>query len=156
MTLQVTTTPFGGASVRRKQCIAILPALLQASILALLSTSIPLVDVYTTTIITADSEGNLELLPTPEDIEVAQSVHVLAFSSHDTLLVAESEGLFDIDLWDAVHAKALHACRGVFKKDDRPGVMDMDINVESSLEATLRAAVGAKIAKDQRWKAGTG
>lgn len=73
--------------------LPLLPALLQASLLSLLSSAIPLETVYATV-----SKG----LPS--------SYHVFAFDGTAKLLVAESEGDFGIDEWGAVCAEAEKEC----------------------------------------------
>ena len=44
------------------------------------------------------------------DVDHVKSMHVLTFSSHGDLLVAESEGVFDVDTWEAVFDAAKMVC----------------------------------------------
>ena len=47
---------------------------------------------------------------TTVDLNHVKSMHVLTFSSHGDLLVAESEGVFDVDTWEAVFDAAKMVC----------------------------------------------
>jgi len=146
------------------QNLPILPALLQASMLALLSTSIPLSRTLTSTFIAVDSSSQLVQDPSIQQLREAESVHVLAFSSHGDLLVVESEGEFDIDIWEAVVHKATQICRGDKNDDDNDNENDEDedenMNIDSeerrTLEDTLRDTIREKVAREQRWKESLG
>lgn len=146
------------------QNLPILPALLQASMLALLSTSIPLSRTLTSTFIAVDSSSQLVQDPSIQQLREAESVHVLAFSSHGDLLVVESEGEFDIDIWEAVVHKAKQICRGDKNDDDNDNENDEDedenMNIDSeerrTLEDTLRDTIREKVAREQRWKESLG
>ncbi|MCJ1246382.1 exosome non-catalytic core subunit rrp46 [Trapelia coarctata] len=159
VTLQVTRTPENDSvPTKLPQAtthLPILPALLQASMLALLSTSIPLADVYTSTLIAVDSKGSLLRRPSAKDVAAAHSLHVFAVSAHNRLLVAESEGSFDIDFWEAVVEEARRECRGKMSAEmDMNGGARMDTTEGSNLEGSLRGILEAKIAADKRWKEG--
>lgn len=118
--------------------------------LALLSSSIPLRATLTATSIAVSALGTLIRDPTPKQRQEATSQHVLAFTSHGDLLVAESEGRFDMDKWEQVVAEAIRVCRG------DAGPLDEDVSMDSgessSLEGFMRDVVQAKITTDQRWK----
>lgn len=140
------------------QNLSILPALLQASMLALLSTSIPLSMTLTATFIAVDFSGKLVQDPSAQQLREAESVHALAFSSHGDLLVVESEGEFDMDVWEAVVHKAAQICRG----DEKDGAEDEDenMNIDSeerrTLEDALRDTIREKVAREQKWKESLG
>lgn len=120
--------------------------------LALLSTSIPLADVYTSTLIAVDSKGSLLRRPSPKDLTAAKSLHVFALSSHNRILVAESEGSFDIDLWEAIAEEARRECRGDLSAETNTNNASMDTAEDGSLEDSLRRVLEAKLAGDRRWK----
>ncbi|KAL9122633.1 MAG: hypothetical protein Q9187_000824 [Circinaria calcarea] len=94
--------------------------------------------------------GTLTRAPTPKQRQAATSQHVLAFTSHGDLLVAESEGRFDMDEWEKVVAEAVHVCRGGADPLDED--VSMDSNDSGSLEGFVRDIVQAKVTTDQRWK----
>lgn len=48
--------------------------------------------------------------PSISQIQSANSVHVLAFTSHGDLLVAESEGSFDLKIWDEIFEAGKAIC----------------------------------------------
>lgn len=134
--------------------LPLLPGLLQSSMLALLSTSLPLNMAVTSTLVAVTPNSELVGGPRPGNIKEALSLHVLAFSSHGNLLLAESEGVFDMDTWDQVYSTAERICRGS-NAEDIDG--SDDINMEppaDSLESSLRDVLQEKTAREQRWKEG--
>ena len=131
--------------------LPILPALLQAAVLALLSTSIPLSMTLTAALVAVDAR-RLKLDPTAEELNVASSIHVFAFSSHGDLLVVESEGEFDIEIWEEAYQKARLACRGEEENDNESEDVSMDSDNDTKLEDVLRNAIRQKVAREQKWK----
>lgn len=140
------------------QNLSILPALLQASMLALLSTSIPLSMALTATFIAVDSSGKLVQDPSVQQLREAESVHALAFSSHGDLLVVESEGEFDMDVWEAVVHKAAQICRGDEKDgaEDEDEIMNINSEERTTLEDALTDTIREKVAREQKWKESLG
>ncbi|KAL8665216.1 MAG: hypothetical protein Q9202_002438 [Teloschistes flavicans] len=158
--LQVVTTPSrSNASANLPQSasnLSLLPALLQSSILALLSTSLPLYSTLTSTLVAVSDSGELVADPSAVATEAATSLHVLAFSSHGGLLVAESEGAFGVETWEQVYDKAERICRGSSMVSvDRTGDTDMESTEQGDLEDALKDTIQAKTARDQRWKDGS-
>ncbi|MCJ1287395.1 exosome non-catalytic core subunit rrp46 [Xylographa opegraphella] len=155
VTLQVTGTPEGDSKSEKltqaSSNLQILPPLLQASVLALISASIPLTLLVTSTLVAVDSHGNLNHNPSPLEIAVAASLHALAFSSQGRLLVAESEGLFDMDTWERVTEEGSRQCR------DSPGSIhgEDDVSMKSgsevAVEGFVRALVREQVAVSQQW-----
>ncbi len=89
------------------------PALLQAAVLALLSASTPMRATATSTVVAvlADGAGSRIVAdPSPLEVERCQSLHVFAFTSHDELLLAESEGDFSWQDWEEAHSTAKRIC----------------------------------------------
>ena len=134
------------------QNLSLLPVLLQASVLALLSTSLPLRMTLTSTRIAIDLNGILLHNPTASQLRTSTSLHVIAFSSGGDLLVAESEGRFSMDTWEKVIGEAEHVCRSNISNYREDGDICMDIEGKVSMEGFLRSVVGRKISADQRWK----
>ena len=87
-----------------------------------------------------------------EEIKLASSTHVLAFSSYGDLLVVESEGDFTIDTWERVHQKARLFCHG--EEQDESGSEDVSMRLDdvSELATIIKDAVERKVSKEQRWK----
>ncbi|MCJ1396287.1 exosome non-catalytic core subunit rrp46 [Xylographa bjoerkii] len=156
ITLQITGTPEDDSIPEKitqaSSNLPILPPLLQASILALLSTSIPLTMLVTSTLVAVDSNGNLNHDPSPVEISAATSLHVLAFSSQGRLIVAESEGSFDMDTWERATEKASHKCRHFAGSVEGKNDVSMDSDSDVATESFVKARVGDKIAIDQQWK----
>ena len=67
--------------------------------------------------------GELIIDLTAISVKKAASLHVLAFSSLGDLLVAESEGSFDMNTWDQVDRMAQNHCRADPAQSD---VIDME------------------------------
>ena len=120
--------------------------------LALLSTSLPLSMSLTATFVAIDSNGALVTQPSMDQIKLASSIHVLAFSSHGDLLVVESEGEFTIDEWDEVLQKAKLICYGEVRDESGSEDVSMRLDDVSELGIVLKDAVERKVAKEQRWK----
>ena len=95
-----------------------------------------------------------------QQIKLASSIHVLAFSSRGDLLVVESEGDFTIDKWEEVHQRAKLICHGdegdESESESESEDVSMDSDDVSKLENVLKEAVETKMAKEQRWKASMG
>lgn len=129
-----------------------MPALLQTTILALLSTSIPLSMTMSSTLVAVTKADEVIQDPSLPQLQKAASVHVLAFSSRRDLLVAESEGIFDLELWERVFEEAKRICLGDGSGDDESDAMETE-NM-GGLDGVLRDVVGEKVSKDQKWKEG--
>ncbi|KAL8994830.1 MAG: hypothetical protein Q9169_005306 [Polycauliona sp. 2 TL-2023] len=146
--LQVTATPDdGSASGGLHQSSS-------SSILALLSTSLPLTMTLTSTLVAVGRSGELVLDASAEAVKQAISLHVLAFSSLGELLVAESEGTFDMNIWDQIYTMAEKHCRSsdsgkMAQTDDD---VDMEPSKSDNLEDSLKKIVEEKAARDHRWK----
>lgn len=146
VTLQVASTPDDETLLRGSQALSLLPALLQAAMLSLLSASIPLAMTFNAALLAVTSSGKILLDPEPKALVQAASTHVLAFSSHGDLILDESEGSFNIDLWDTVFEEAKRACCNAEEGD-----MDED-RQEPTIQTFVERVVDAKVDKDRSWK----
>ncbi|KAM3153741.1 hypothetical protein ABEW05_005848 [Botrytis cinerea] len=162
ITLQITSTPENDTAwsklVQASSNLPLLPALLQTSVLTLLSASIPLSMTLTSVLLALkNKETGTTIIenPTPLDCQDAASVHVLAFTSHGELLVAESEGSFDLDEWEEVyeHGKSL-CCKGhgLAAEDDIMHEDGLENEAPSSMMMFVKSAVQEKVATDLHWK----
>ena len=130
----------------------VLPALLQASVLALLSASLPLTMMLTSTTVAIGIDNSLIHDPTLKQLQTATSVHVFAFSSRGDLVLVESEGKFSFHAWEEAANEAMHRCRGNENKEDNVGDINMDTEDHTNLENFLKSIVEQKVRKDQAWK----
>src|SRR6266516_3247065 len=128
-----------------------MPALLQTSVLALLSASIPLSAVLTSTIIVIPSSGGIIRNPNPQQLLQAASIHVLAFSSQDDLLLAESEGEFTMGEWDDAYEAAFEQCRGSSDSDEEDDVR-MGTGEAENMEGFMKGILQEKVSRDLRWR----
>jgi exosome complex component RRP46 len=133
-----------------------MPALIQTAVLALLSAAVPMRATATATavaIVRQDGATKTLVDPSSREAETAQSVHVLAFTSHDELLLAESEGDFTVKEWDDVYetAKTI-CCRPQPTKEGIAMVLDDENAAGPDMRHFLRSAMESKVASDLHWK----
>jgi exosome complex component RRP46 len=88
--------------------------------------------------------------PTLAQLESADSVHVLAFTSHGELLVAESQGNFTIEDWDEAYEVGKHLCCDEIDGD----IMQTDTLDEKvgGMDMFLKSALREKVEGDLHWK----
>ena len=120
--------------------------------LALLTTSIPLVMTVTAALMCIDEDGTILSNPDAKALNLADSVHVLAFSSLGKMILAQSEGNFSIDDWGKVHDSARQICLGPGSIQDLGDDVSMTSAQEESLQERLRNAVERKVRKEHAWK----
>lgn len=138
-----------------KQNLLMIPALLQTALLALLSAAVPMRATATSTVaaISIDSgDSQIIMDPSPRQVDKSRSVHVLAFTSHDELLLSESEGDFTMDEWDQVYNSARKICCGSAKGNDIDMITDEDPQAGPDLRHFIRSAAEAKVTADLHWK----
>ncbi|PBP17885.1 hypothetical protein BUE80_DR011456 [Diplocarpon rosae] len=155
VTLQITSTPkndcAGSKLIQASSNLPILPALLQTALLALLSASMPLSMTLASVYLSLTSEGSIIVNPTPLESQSATSVHVLAFTSHGELLVAESEGDFTLEDWKVVYEAGKEICYDASEpnKDHTMGDGEQDGSLMMFVQSTLED----KVKTDLQWKA---
>lgn len=133
-----------------------MPALFQTAVLALLSAGVPMRATAAATavaVVPQDGVKKTVVDPSPRDIEIAQSVHVLAFTSHDELLLAESEGDFTVKEWDGIYETAKKiCCHSTPAKDGMEMVLDEEASTGPDMRHFLRSTMESKVAADLYWK----
>jgi len=128
-----------------------LPALLHASLLALLSAAVPLSMTFSATVLAVTKSGDIISELSVQTAKAAASLHAMAFSSKGHLLLNESQGAFDFDTWERVHERAFTLCRG------QAGGSDEDVPMAENgdgqpLEGFIRETVEDKVHRDYAWK----
>jgi len=160
ITLQITSTPendtAGSKLVQASSNLPILPALLQTAVLTLLSASMPLAMTLASVLLAISSDGSSRTIirnPTLQEFQAASSVHVLAFTSHGQLLVAESEGTFTLEDWDEIYevGKGLY-CDDVATADEN--IMQGEGLEENTggMMMFVKSALEEKVSADLHWK----
>ncbi|KAF4342611.1 RRP46-like protein [Fusarium beomiforme] len=89
--------------------------------------------------------------PSAIDIDHAKSVHVLGFTSHDELLLSESEGVFTSAEW----TKVLQLGQLICCEHQQPGfdtAMSGDDIESKSMRQFIRSVMEAKVTEDLYWK----
>ena len=139
-------------STNAAQYLTVLPALINATCLALLDAGVPMRCIFGSTLIVVDRENSLNTQPGSKSFEDAQSLHVLAFSSKGELLLAESEGAFSLAQWTEVEKKAKVICLD----SDAGSAMIIDSSAAQSvgLVESVRQMVQNKAQSDNRWRDG--
>ncbi|KAI1466810.1 uncharacterized protein F4812DRAFT_67395 [Daldinia caldariorum] len=157
--LQVTTAPeneYVNAKVAQATSnLPILPALLQTAVLSLLSAALPLTATLTSTSLAVVADGQSKkvvLNPSPREIQTSQSFHVFSFTSHDELILAESEGSFTMKEWDDAFTVAQRQCCPLTTAGDGDALMDDDSLPGANLKQFVRSTLEEKIASDLHWK----
>ncbi|RKF60683.1 Exosome complex component RRP46 [Erysiphe neolycopersici] len=151
VTLQISSSPEDDNDVKSKGARAgsnllILPALLQTATMALISASIPLSLTINSICIARLNSPNpsnsiLQRNPTITQVKTADSIHVLAFTSHGDLVLAESEGIFSMSDWNQIFELGKELCCKVESSGKAKGIID---NTKSSIQS--------QISMDLRWK----
>ena len=107
----------------------------------------------TSTSVAVGWNGKLALDPSPDDIEAAASLHILGFSSHGDLIISESEGSFDIEVWEQVLDIAGTACCAGRTNGNVPESDSLRASEHQlSLEGSLRATILERIQDKRRWR----
>ncbi|KAI0401849.1 hypothetical protein F4802DRAFT_609139 [Xylaria palmicola] len=157
--LQISVTPeneyVNGKIVQANLNLPVLPALLQTAVLSLLSASLPMTATLTSTSMAIISDGDHRRIitnPTARQIEESQSFHVLAFTSQNELILAESEGAFTMKEWDDVYSAAYGQCCNTATIDDTDTLMDEGLPTGADMKRFIRSTTEQKTASDLYWK----
>ncbi|KAL8828681.1 MAG: hypothetical protein Q9191_002455 [Dirinaria sp. TL-2023a] len=133
--------------------IALLPSLLQTSLLALLSSSVSLESVFTSASIAVDQYGAQIYDPSAQQAQNATSLHVFCFTSLGDLLLTQSAGHFSIETWETALKLATARCRGKHPDLSDPGHRTSMDSIEApNLEDSLKAKVQKQVVEQQRWR----
>lgn len=120
--------------------------------MALLATSIPLTMTLSATYLVVDQNHQIVFDPSPQDVRTATSMHVFAFSSDGDLLVNESGGEFEIDIWEEAYEKAKLFCLGTESDDSESEDTSMDSKTGPNLQGFMNDVVRRKVAAENKWK----
>ncbi|KAI4729055.1 hypothetical protein E4T49_03227 [Aureobasidium sp. EXF-10728] len=148
LTLQIVNTPEQENTLPASFALSPLPALLNASMLSLLSASIPMTNTFTSTLLAVSSSGDLSVNPVPKVLVSSSSAHVFAFSSTGDLILDLSEGDFDLATWEKAHDKAKDEC---CKEQLSEDAMEEG---KPSLQGFVERVVEARVDKTRAWKNG--
>ncbi|KAM3508587.1 hypothetical protein MY10362_001103 [Beauveria mimosiformis] len=169
ITLQVMETPenaYANTKVVQAQLnLAIIPALLHAAILSLLTAAIPLKTIATAVTLavpavggddissSSSSSSNMVVDPSAREADTARSLHVLGYTADNELLLAESQGAFTVDEWEAVLQTGQQACCRAARQELGEDTAMADGGLEApSIRAFVRSVMETKIEGDFAWK----
>jgi exosome complex component RRP46 len=103
-------------------------------------------------VISKDDRRRIVTSPTAREIELSQSFHVLAFTSQNKLVLAQSEGTFTMKEWDDVYNAACSQYCATTTTDDADTLMSEGLSTGTNLKRFIRATVEQKTAEDLYWK----
>jgi exosome complex component RRP46 len=110
----------------------------------------------TSVILALTSDGTAKTIiqnPTLKELQSADSIHVVAFTSHGDLLVAESEGSFTIQEWDEVYETGKRLCCDEVEKADDDIMQTEGLDGKAgSMKTFLRSILKEKVEADTHWK----
>ena len=132
----------------------LLPPLLNAAMLALLSTSIPLAMTMTSVFLTVDSGGSVITGASLRALESASSVHALAFSLQGELLMVESEGSFDLETWETITEIAKSRCLDSTTEEASQEDVEMKGDNKAPLETLMRGKIEERFSNTDQWRVG--
>lgn len=150
VSLQVLKEP----SAKKGADLAVLPALLNASLLALVDAAIPLSTSYTAILASVSESGQLDLQPTTRDISRAQSLHAFVFAQSGAMLLTQSSGPFDFQTWDMVAARAKTHCLNAIGSSTQLSEDEAMADDAENDKAWLRTTVEKKAYEQSAWKNG--
>lgn len=116
--------------------------LLNAATLGLLTTAVPLDTTPIATVVAIARNGSFTLTPSWPQIREAASIHAFAFSTSGKLLMVESEGSFDLSVWETAVEAAKRACLGVQLPEAGSAIISS--GHEATLETLFRNAITGK------------
>ncbi|KAK5624656.1 hypothetical protein RRF57_000372 [Xylaria bambusicola] len=102
-------------------------------------------------IVSEDGHRRIVSNPTTRQIEQSQSFHVLAFTSQNQLILAESEGVFNLKEWDNVYRAAQKQRCTTTATDDTDTFMHEGPG-GADLKRFIRSTIEQKTASDLYWK----
>ncbi|KOS38465.1 hypothetical protein ACN38_g10716 [Penicillium nordicum] len=149
----LTLAIVGGENVARGDSyLTIIPALLHAALLAMISASVPLSMTFSATLLSVTKSGDIVRDPSPTVAKAAVSLHVFAVSSKNHLLLNESEGRFEFDTWELVRQRALSICQGVITASDDGDVTMDEGTASAGLNSFIRETVEDQVYSDYAYK----
>lgn len=151
VTLQVVREPGVGFRKGRGE-VAVLPALANAAVLALVDGGLPLEGMLSAVLVAVGRGGEVVVSPGVEGVERCESVHALAFGARGSLLLDESTGRFGLDVWEEVVEKAMERCMAAFASEGEDQAM---ANADAEAEPWLRQALEEKVRDANAWRENT-
>jgi exosome complex component RRP46 len=128
------------------QNLSIIPALLHASILGLLTGAVPLKNIATAVTVAITEDEDIVVEPSTTVADHAKSVHALGFTSKDELLLVESKGHFTLEEWERVLETGQRVC--CQSPQEEQAVQT------PSIRRFIRSAMQTKTADDLHWRGG--
>ena len=117
VTLQMMREPAAEGLKRAVGDIAIMPALLNTTFLALVDAGLPLACTATAVLVGVDHRREVVLEPQGKNLKDFGSLHALSFNQYGELLMDESSGRFDLSIWESVEDAARRKCLAAMAVD---------------------------------------
>lgn len=151
VTVQVVREPGIKFSKGRGE-VAMLPALVNAAFLALVNGGLPLETTLNSALVAVGKGEKVVVAPGVEELEVCESVHAMAFGAHGGLLLNESTGRFEMEVWETVAEKAMERCLAAFASEGEDEAM---ANGDVEQEPWLRQALEETVRDANAWREST-
>jgi len=104
----------------------------------------------------AGNSSAIVLDPTEKEVAAASSLHVFAWSSRGELVLAESEGAFEVGQWKEAAEAAKKRCIGAKGGAIEDADVEMGdangVGAVQSLDSWLRTSVATEMANSTRWR----
>ncbi|KAK5124694.1 hypothetical protein LTR85_001407 [Meristemomyces frigidus] len=109
VTLQLTKVPASKLRNAMKD-VSVLPSLVNAAFLALVDGGLPLQSTVTAALVVVSRGNDISVESTEKELVGCKSVHALAYTQHGEMLLSESAGDFDLNMWEEVADEAEKVC----------------------------------------------
>lgn len=111
--IQVTLQITRGPSLKLKGAVkdvSVLPSLVNAAYMALVDGGLPLQSTVAAALLAVSSEDSISDEPAEKELIRCKSVHAFVYNQHREMLLNESTGRFDLDVWEEVADQAEKTC----------------------------------------------
>ena len=123
--------------------------LLNAAGLGVLDAAVGMREVFVAVFVGVSAEGTVLVEPRMRDRGSCRSLHAFCFGGKGGLLLAESEGRFNLGEWEQAQAVAKKVCLGSGPDAEMNGTTTRQILLQG-----VRGKLEERIAMDQRWRGG--
>lgn len=133
--------------------LELLAGCVNAAVLGCLDAGVQMSGVVGAVLVAVRRDGEVVLWPGLSERKRCASLHVLGFGREGEMVLCESEGVFDMEVWEQVYTAARKAVVGREPDDGEDVVMDDSQQLGLGLMGNFRRAVEARVVKDSKWRA---
>lgn len=154
VSLQVVREPAGGGVGLGKGRgeVAVLPALVNAAVLALVGGGVGLEGMVSAVLVAVGRKGEVVVAPGVEVLEGCESLHAVACAAGGGLVMDESTGRFDLGVWGEAVERAREVCLAAFASKGEDEAM---ANGDVEAEPWMRQVLEEKVRDANAWREST-